>query len=288
MRTKPSYPTLPVFATLDNFAHFRTSAALADVDTFLHEGTAMSEERQMDGPVGLPSRQAVEGKRSAAIYDAVFGLIVSGEFPENGKLPSETSLAVRFGASRPVVREALSRLRDDGLIVSRQGSGSYVRRRPDDAVLRFTPMASVADIQRCFEFRVAIEGAAAAFAAQRRDEAELAEIRAAYEAMETCIRTGELGVEADARFHEAVARASHNHYYVSVLISLQPHIARGMHLNRNLSLLHPQARLRLVQDEHAAVLAAIEAREPKAAREAMETHVENARRRMFEGSPKGP
>jgi GntR family transcriptional repressor for pyruvate dehydrogenase complex len=225
-------------------------------------------------------------KRSAGIYEGIFNLIVSGEFAENARLPSETDLARRFGASRPVVREALARLRDDGLIVSRQGSGSYVTRRPDTAVLRFVPVDSIADIQRCFEFRVGFEGAAAALAAKRWETGDLAAIEAAYEALETCIRTGQLGVDADARFHEAVARATHNHYFVSVQLSLGAHIAVGMNLTRNLSMLRTDARLRLVQDEHAAILAAIERRDDAGARGAMETHIDNARRRMFEGAPK--
>ena len=66
----------------------------------------------------------IEAKRSAGIYERLFELIVAGEFTVNARLPSETELARRFGASRPVVREAPARLRDDGLIVSRQGSGS--------------------------------------------------------------------------------------------------------------------------------------------------------------------
>ena len=227
----------------------------------------------------------IVAKRSATVYDQIFSLIVSGEFAENTRLPSEMDLSRRFGASRPVVREALARLRDDGLVISRQGSGSYVTRRPDDAVLRFVPVESIADIQRCFEFRVGLEGAAAALAAERWEETDLAEIRSAYDALEDCIRSGELGVDADARFHEAIAQATHNHYHVSVQRLLRTHIALGMNLTRNLSLLRTSARLRLVQDEHSAILAAIEAQDASAARAAMENHVENARRRMFEGAP---
>src|SRR5215216_1831305 len=224
-------------------------------------------------------------KRSAAIYDGIVGLIVSGEFAENTRLPSEIELSRRFRASRPVVREALARLRDDGLIVSRQGSGSYVARRPDDAVLRLVPVGSIADIQRCFEFRVGLEGAAAALAAERWQDTDLAQIRSAYQALEVCIRTRQLGVDEDWLFHQAIARATHNHYHVSVQLSLQAHIALGMNLNRNLSMLRTDARLRLVQNEHTAILAAIETRDAAAARAAMETHIENARRRMFEGAP---
>ena len=225
----------------------------------------------------------LEAKLSAGIYEQLFKGIVSGEFPVNARLPSETELARRFGASRPVVREALARLRDDGLIVSRQGSGSYVKRRPDQAVLQFVPVGSIADIQRCFEFRVGLEGAAAALAATRWEEQDLAQITAAFEELEACIETGRLGVEADEHFHHAVARATHNPYHLSVQSSLQPHIAFGMTLTRNLSLLRAAERLRAVQDEHRAIMTAIERRRPEEARLSMEAHIENARRRMFEG-----
>jgi GntR family transcriptional regulator, transcriptional repressor for pyruvate dehydrogenase complex len=226
-----------------------------------------------------------EPKLSHQIYERIFELIVSGEYPERSRLPSEFELSRRFGASRPIVREALARLRDDGLIVSRQGSGSYVQRRPDAAVLRFVPVGSVADIQRCFEFRVGLEGAAAALAALRWEEEDLAEIRAALEDLDDCIREGRLGVEADARFHRGIAEATHNPFHVSVQRSLEPHVAFGMNLARNLSLLRPAARLRIVQDEHEVIVAAIEARDSARAQKAMEVHVENARRRVFEGTP---
>ncbi len=149
-------------------------------------------------------------------------------------------------------------------------------------MLRFVPVGSIADIQRCFEFRVGLEGAAAALAAERREPSDLAEIKAALAALEDSIRENRLGTEENERFHMAVARATHNGYYVSVLDSLQPHVVFGMNLTRSLSLLRTAERLRLVQDEHIDV-AAIEARD--GARAAMETHIENAPHRMFEGAP---
>ena len=229
------------------------------------------------------SEKGAEVRLSSAVHEQIFTLIVSGEFPLNARLPAEAELARRFGASRPVIREALARLRDDGIIVSRQGSGSYVRRRPDNAVLRFVPVSSIADIQRCFEFRIGMEGAAAALAAGRAEQADLDEIRAALRDLETCIAQRELGVEADERFHLAVAKATHNQYHISVQTSLQAHIGAGMHLTRNLSLLRAKARLQLVQEEHVAILEAIEAGDSLRARAAMEIHIGNARYRMFQG-----
>ncbi|MGO8658328.1 FadR/GntR family transcriptional regulator, partial [Rhizobium ruizarguesonis] len=60
---------------------------------------------------------------SDIIYEKIVGMIADGNFPVNERLPPETKLAADFGASRPVVREAIERLRADGLVVSRKGSG---------------------------------------------------------------------------------------------------------------------------------------------------------------------
>src|SRR3712207_6941255 len=78
-----------------------------------------------------------------------------------------------------------------------------IRRPPRSTLFPYTTLfrSSIADIQRCFEFRVGLEGAAAALAAERWEDDDLGEIRSAYEALETCIRTGQLGVEARSEEH---------------------------------------------------------------------------------------
>lgn len=58
------------------------------------------------------------------VYDRIRRSITDGEYAEEERLPGENALAERFDVSRPVIRAALKRLRDDGLVVSRQGSGS--------------------------------------------------------------------------------------------------------------------------------------------------------------------
>src|SRR5436190_21159569 len=90
-------------------------------------------------------------------------LIDKGEFGEGGRLPAESELASRFGVSRPVIREALSRLRVMGMIVSRKGSGSYVQKRVDRpaatrATIGFGPVNSMAEVKKCYEFRMGVEG----------------------------------------------------------------------------------------------------------------------------------
>jgi len=224
-----------------------------------------------------------EWKLSDHVYEQLFELIISGEFSEHARLPPETELAERFQVSRPVVREALAKLRDDGIVQSRQGSGSFVTRRPDRAVLRFAPIGGVGDVQRCLEFRAAVEGAAAELAAQRRDSRDLKMIRQELKALDECIAADRLGVEADRRFHLAICEASKNAFFVSAYESLQKQIEFGMNLARNLSLMRPADRLKLVQGEHVAIYEAIRDRDPERARAAMVDHLNNARRRIFEG-----
>jgi DNA-binding FadR family transcriptional regulator len=230
-------------------------------------------QREVGGPVRL----------SAAIYDGIVELIANGEFALNSRMPSEVRLSAMFNASRPVVREALARLREDGVVVSRQGSGSYVRRQPDRAVLNLAPVGSVADVQRCFEFRAGLEPVAAALAALRWEPQDMRSIEECMEALERCVTSGVLGADEDNRLHEAIADATHNQYHGSVQRLLRPHIAAGMNITRSLSLMRSEDRIRLVQDEHVAIIEALRCRAADAAHKHMQTHILNARRRMFEG-----
>ena len=87
-------------------------------------------------------------------------LIAAGQIAEGDKLPSEHQISQRFSVSRPVVREALARLRDDGIIVARHGIGSFVRRRPPQGLIDYAGADDVAGLMRCMEARLAVEPAA--------------------------------------------------------------------------------------------------------------------------------
>lgn len=231
------------------------------------------------------SRRDHSGKErlSARIYEEILNDIMGGAYSEGDRLPTETALADRFEVSRPVVREALAQLRDDGLIQVRRGSGSYVQKRPNAAVLQFAPLGSIADIQRCFEFRAAIEPAAAHLAAMRRGPAELQALHDGLAALEAAVAGRAVGTEADFAFHRAVAEASGNAFFVTTLASLEDAVTSAMSVNRNLSLLDPKARLAVVQREHEEVYEEILAGRCEGAERAMRRHIEGARRRIFEG-----
>ena len=215
------------------------------------------------------------------VYDQLLTQILEEEYPVQSRLPTEEVLAQGFGVSRPILRAALSRLRDDGIIESRRGSGSYVLRRPDRQLISFLPLDSVSGVQRCYEFRIDLEGAAAAWAAMRRDEDDLVAMDQAYQVMAQTYEQHALGVEADQMLHLAIARASKNPFFALVLESLGEQIAIGGKLSRSLTLLDQAVRQDMVLAEHRAVLDAIRLKQPEVAKAAMRYHITAAKDRMF-------
>ncbi|APX92259.1 GntR family transcriptional regulator [Halomonas sp. 1513] len=227
------------------------------------------------------------GRRRFKLCDRVYGDIVDRiirrEFAEGEKLPSEELLAKRHGVSRPIVREALARLREDGLIRSHRGAGSFVHLRPSRAMLDFAPLESLADIQRCFEFRIAVEAESARLASLNATSEERHEISAALALLEQRIRDNALGVDADFGFHLAIARATHNRFFEDTLLSLEESITYGQNLARGLGLRHPGHHLPDVQWEHQQIHDAILAGDSELASQSMRAHLGNSRRRIFEG-----
>lgn len=229
-----------------------------------------------------PSVRAV--RLGDQLYELILARIVKGEFAQGERLPSEVRLCEEFGVSRPVVREALSRLQADGLVVSRQGSGSYVMRRPSEDMISIAPAGSIADLMRCFEFRIALEGETAALAALRRSSEDMAQIDAAMQALDTAIEQGEVGTARDVDLHMAIARATRNKLFETSLKSVFAQLEGGMQLARSLSLRRSRVRLETVQREHTVIVEAIRAEDAEAARAAMRTHINNARARILTDS----
>jgi len=113
------------------------------------------------------------------------------------------------------------------------------------------------------------------------DEADLADLERRFRLLDAVLSEGGLGVQEDFDFHVAIAKASKNHFFVSVIVSMQTQVLFSMNLMRNLSMVKSAERRRLVQAEHEAVLQALKNRDPEAASAAMRAHLERARDRMF-------
>lgn len=217
------------------------------------------------------------------VYDQLLQQIIEGVHSLHSRLPSEEALAREMGISRPVLRNALARLREDGIITSQRGSGNYVARRPNQSVMEFVPLGSITDIQRCYEFRIDVEASAAAWAARRRSDEDLAAMEAAFEQIDISYAAHDLGVDADLDLHAAVANATGNPNYISVLAALGKQISVGMNLSRSLTLLAPPERNVLVQAEHRTLIDAIRKQDADAAQKAMHDHLSQAWERMFVG-----
>jgi GntR family transcriptional repressor for pyruvate dehydrogenase complex len=230
---------------------------------------------QTDGVGSLPDR----------IYARVVEAILRGDFAPHNKLPTEGALSAQFGVSRPTVREALARLRSDGIIDSKRGAGSTVIRAPGTPLVVATPIKSLADIERYYAFRSCIEMGAAAGAAEFRDADDLEALQQAFEALDAAMESGQSGADEDVRFHLAIANASHNPFFVATIATSVAPIRQFIELARNVTDKKSVARVRTTQAEHQAIVEAIVRRSPGDAAEAIRIHILNAKRRIFESTP---
>lgn len=207
--------------------------------------------------------------------------ILAGDLAPGSKLPSEAELIEAYAVSRTVVREAVTRLRAEGLVETFQGRGSFVLTVPEPTSfqLEATAIRSHHDVLAMVDFRLGVESEAAALAAARVDETGAQLIRdalAAFAAAEP-----EQAVEADFAFHRAVAAASGNRFYLDLLDSLGPMMIMLPRTQlADAYSLTDATHVERVAREHDNVAAAVLAGDPDTARAAMRVHLGNTRRRL--------
>ena len=218
---------------------------------------------------------------SDAVFDRIQRTIKSGAYAVDERLPTEHSLAAEFQVSRPVVRDALQRLRDQGLIYSRRGAGSFVREQGVREPLGFGQMENLSDLQHCYDFRLTIEPEAAAMAAQRRTPEALQKIKTALALLRDATNRQAHRADADFMFHLSIAQASANPYFSTAMQALEEHIAVGMRFH-GMSLRSTSDGLQHVFAEHSAVFEAVEQGNASSARDLMRAHLTGSRNRLFE------
>lgn len=223
--------------------------------------------------------------RSAGLGNALAGrlaaAIAGGEFPPGARLPTEKQLVERFDVSRAVVREAIARLKTDGFVETRQGSGAFVTARPGLASFRIGApgtrpgMIGESDLAHIFELRAVIEAGMAELAATRRSASDLAAIRQAWDGMQQALAEGRDGSGADDAFHTAIAQAAHNPYLAQFAAFLAQHFSATRAVTWMSGAVQAGSAA-AAQAEHARLLAAIEAGAGEAAATAARDHIRQA------------
>lgn len=197
-----------------------------------------------------------------------------GGYKPGERLPTEAALASSFGISRNVVREAIARLRSDGLVRTRQGLGGFVEELREETGFRIASdgLSDPVALRHLYELRLELEARAAALAAIRHSKKELDQIADALALLGEALGRDQLGVEANFAFHRAIAQAARNPYFCDLLDHLATQIGRAVTLVRR----RPGEDRRTVRDvhgEHTAIFEAISARDPIAAGNSMRVHL---------------
>jgi GntR family transcriptional repressor for pyruvate dehydrogenase complex len=217
---------------------------------------------------------------SEKVAERLMSLIASGNIAPGDKLPSENQLAKALHVSRPVVREALRGLTMMGVLQSRQGGGSYVTDlKPNRLMAPLSFVLSLQDysLESLFTARAVIDGGLAAEAARNVTPAQLERFA---ELVEVGYRTVDDPVAfrlADAEFHELIGTASDNAFLDRVSRSLY---SLAMDQRRKAS--ETPGVLDQSAMDHDAIVRAISARDPEAAKAAMVVHVEHIRKTTFD------
>ncbi|MBC2837041.1 FCD domain-containing protein [Paragemmobacter straminiformis] len=225
----------------------------------------------------MPFQKVQTEKLSQSVVRQIELLILRGILRPGERLPSERELAERMEVSRPSLREAVADLSERGLLVARPNAGIYVAEVLGSA---FAP--ALVDLfarhdEAVFDylaFRRDMEGLAAERAARLASDTDLAVVDAVFRKMEVAHGKRDPSDEAglDAEFHMAIIEASHNVVMLHMMRSMFDLLRQGVFYNRQM-LFRARTTRDVLLDQHRAINAALQARDPAAARAAVEAHL---------------
>lgn len=223
--------------------------------------------------------QRIQSKKlSDVITEELESMIIDGRLLAGQKLPPERELAEKFAVSRPSLREAIQKLEAKGLVYRKQGGGTFVKRRLTSLVT--DPLLDLIS-QRpetqfdLLEFRHALEGMAAYYAALRGQSEDYEKIEQALEALPISDKAQEdKSAEAEAlgEFYLTMAQASHNLVLVHVMRSLLPMMQENIRCNLEMLDMNADVGPEIAR-QRKEIVKAILARDPEQARLASNEHL---------------
>lgn len=219
-------------------------------------------------------------------------MILEGTLKPGERLPAERVLAEQFGVSRPSLREAIQKLAAKGMLVSRQGGGTYVvdtlGSTFSDPLLQL--LESNPEAQRdLLEFRHTLEGSCAYYAALRATQPDHERLREAFEALQACYQrppsasTRAAEGAADARFHLAIAEASHNAVLLHTIRGLFDLLKRNVVTNIGGMYAQRSETRDMLMSQHRALYEAIVEGRAEDAREVSSRHIHYVQEVLSEG-----
>lgn len=215
---------------------------------------------------------------SDQIASQLESMIAEGTLQPGERLPAERTLSERMGVSRPSLREAIKKLASKGLLMSRQGGGTYVMKSINEGItdplleLMQQHPESRFDV---LEVRHALDGLAAYYAAIRATDQDRYTIQKKYEKMINLHHTSDNPMDealADAAFHLSIAEASHNIVLLHVMRSLFAVLQNS--IQHNLDKLYTIPKVfDPLSAQHEALMSAVVRGEPEAAKIAAQEHM---------------
>ncbi|WP_261844188.1 MULTISPECIES: pyruvate dehydrogenase complex transcriptional repressor PdhR [Aliamphritea] len=224
---------------------------------------------------------AYQRVKQPKISDVIMGqleeMVLEGTLKPGQRLPSERELAKQFDVSRPSLREAVQKLSAKGVLISRQGGGTYVSEDLggafSDPLLELFKTHPEAQYD-LLEFRHALEGVSAYYAALRSTAADKENIRARYNALQEHHENKAFDKEvyADVDFHLAIAEATHNMVLLHMMRALFTLLRQ--HVWDNLQDIYPKPEIRgKIHQQHYVLMEAILEGDPERASQAAHDHL---------------
>ncbi len=206
---------------------------------------------------------------------AVNALIASGQIAFGDLLPAESELCRQIGVSRSTLREAIRVLQSRGLVSVQHGIGIRVADRTSqvaaDSILRMLKKKGFGS-HDMLEVRLMLECQAAALAAERATEADIANISATIDEMAAQPKSVQENVKLDFDFHVRVAEASHNLVLVILVDAIRDLLYETIWATHSVD-----SRIAARVSFHSAVLRAIQQRDATAAHRTMKAHIEESK-----------
>lgn len=212
--------------------------------------------------------------RKDVIFEKLEELIETGFWKPGEQILTEAELSVRFNVGRSTVREAMNRLRAQGVVESVPGRGTFVKRPPEPRPELFRSTLPDAltreELLDVMDFRFCVEPVVAALATRHATKQEIEELRAMTDRQKNNpLQSSEFYAETDLAFHILMAQASRNPLFLASMRTAKPWMMKQHLLTSSVPEMRPMG-----PRYHYQLIEALEERLPRKAEAIMRAHID--------------